>query len=316
MSWKVLTCFRRRKQRYAAQSDAPEESEAEEEEKTSPSQHKDSQSLSGETPDPQSGSRRSREDGPDASRSKRMRGEKASSLSASQVSSRSDTAVCNSWMPTASAIAGRFGSAMPPYNIPFSDICLGKNFPEEQGARVEGFVYNWNVIVENFNKDPAAYSERLSQARDRFGKFSKRGQLEHLHNGALEAGIPCAVPRGIACTRCRPGAARLRDSDVNGYTGIRVPDDLKELRAVVAREAPNVVGDYNVRTVFTPAVHGGLRTPSPFRNVLHQDVPQFPRILLGRESSPTNTKTNRTSVRSSIMHNALNNPTHCTPCVP
>ncbi|GMF29862.1 unnamed protein product [Phytophthora lilii] len=155
----------------AFKSNAPEEGKAEEEEKASPTQHKNFQYLSGKTPDPQSGSRRLREDGPDASRSKRLRGESDSSLSASHVLSRSDTVLRDPWMPTDSAIAGRFGSTMPPYNTPF---------------------------------------------------------------------------------------------DVNRYTGIRVPDDLKELRAVVAREAPNVVGDYNVRTVFTPAVHGGLPTPSPF----------------------------------------------------
>ncbi|GMF64655.1 unnamed protein product [Phytophthora lilii] len=99
------------------ESNGPEEGEAEEEEKASPSQHKDSQSLSGKTPDPQSGSRRLREDDPDASRSKRLRGESESSLSASQVSSRSDAVLRHPSMPTASAIAGRFGSTMPPYNI-------------------------------------------------------------------------------------------------------------------------------------------------------------------------------------------------------
>ncbi|GMF33600.1 unnamed protein product [Phytophthora lilii] len=151
-------------------------------------------------------------------------------------------------MSTTSAIAGRFGSTMPPYNIPLY-VC--SNIGDDAVAR-------------KLNFESSTTQRHDYQAHDRFGKFSKRGQLERLHNGALEAGVPCAVPLGIACSRCRPGAARLTDSDANGYTGIRVPDDLKELRAVVAREALNVVGDYNVRTVVPPAVHGGLRTPSPF----------------------------------------------------
>ncbi|KAG2761155.1 hypothetical protein Pcac1_g26900 [Phytophthora cactorum] len=54
----------------------------------------------------------------------------------------------------------------------------------------------------------------------------------------------------------------------------------------------------------------GFVRPHHFRNVLHQDVPRFPCISVGRKSSPTNTKTSLISVRlrGFIAHDSLDYP--------
>ncbi|RAW20042.1 hypothetical protein PC110_g23516 [Phytophthora cactorum] len=54
----------------------------------------------------------------------------------------------------------------------------------------------------------------------------------------------------------------------------------------------------------------GFVCPHHFWNVLHQDVPRFPCIVVGRKSSPTNTKTSLISVhlRGFIAHHSLDYP--------
>ncbi|GMF35160.1 unnamed protein product [Phytophthora fragariaefolia] len=102
--------------------------------------------------------------------------------------------------------------------------------------------------------------------------------LLRLHWGAVEAGIPCAVPVGIACDHCHIGAVRVSERDINGYTGVRVPEELKTLHTNLiaqmsssaggGRSAPTrTVGDNSSRPSLTPFGGfggGGLRTPSPF----------------------------------------------------
>ncbi|GMF89529.1 unnamed protein product [Phytophthora fragariaefolia] len=79
--------------------------------------------------------------------------------------------------------------------------------------------------------------------------------------------------------------------DINGYTGVRVPEELKTLRTnLIAQMSssaaggrstlPRAVGDYSSRSSFTPFggfSGGGLRTPSPF--------PERP--ASGRSAAPT-----------------------------
>ncbi|GMF63417.1 unnamed protein product [Phytophthora fragariaefolia] len=96
---------------------------------------------------------------------------------------------------------------------------------------------------------------------------------------------------GIACEHCHVGAVRVSERDIYGYTGVRVPEELKALRTnLVAqmsssagggRSAPSrTVSDYSSRPSFTPFGGfggGGLRTPSPF--------PERP--ASGRSAAPT-----------------------------
>ncbi|KAG2886400.1 hypothetical protein C6341_g27166 [Phytophthora cactorum] len=64
-----------------------------------------------------------------------------------------------------------------------------------------------------------------------------------------------------------------------------------------------------VKTLRLHSVLGFVR-PHHFRNVLHQDVPRFPCISMGRKSSPTNTKTSLISVRlrGFIAHDSFDYP--------
>ncbi|GMF64163.1 unnamed protein product [Phytophthora fragariaefolia] len=162
----------------------------------------------------------------------------------------------------------------------------GSKLPEWQAL-----CQSWGAFVENFNKNPAGYHERVRLARERYERFSKRPKIDRLRWGAVEAGIPCAVPMGIACEHCHVGAVRVSERDINGYKGVRVPEELKTLRTnLIAqmsssaggrRSAPSrTEGDYSSRPSFTPFGGfggGGLRTPSPFQE----------RPASGRSAVPT-----------------------------
>ncbi|KAE8993630.1 hypothetical protein PR003_g19700 [Phytophthora rubi] len=141
----------------------------------------------------------------------------------------------------------------------------------------EALCQSWSAFVENFNRDPAGYRERVRSASERYERFSKRPKLLRLHDGAVEAGIPCAAPAGVACERCQAGAVRLSERDLNGYTGISVPVELTTLREKLITQLssesaegerntqPRAVGNYSSRSSFTPfggAAGGGIRTPS------------------------------------------------------
>ncbi|KAG3122609.1 hypothetical protein PI124_g22611 [Phytophthora idaei] len=128
---------------------------------------------------------------------------------------------------------------------------------------------SWNAFVENFNKDAKAYRARITAAQRRFETFSRRHVIDRLHNEAMEAGIPCAVPFGTACSHCPPGAERRSERDVTGYTSVHVPAQLHDLRVQLERrderrDTPSVSGDRSARAGLTSALRSGLRTPSPF----------------------------------------------------
>ncbi|KAE8891995.1 hypothetical protein PF003_g23978 [Phytophthora fragariae] len=76
----------------------------------------------------------------------------------------------------------------------------------------EALCQSWGAFVDNFNRDPAGYRERVRSAGERCERYSKRPKILRLHDGAVEAGIPCAVPSGVACERCQAGAVRLSRS--------------------------------------------------------------------------------------------------------
>ncbi|KAG3199704.1 hypothetical protein PC128_g5123 [Phytophthora cactorum] len=124
---------------------------------------------------------------------------------------------------------------------------------------------SWNPFVENFNRDAKAYRACITAAQHRFETFSRFHMIDRLHNEAMEAGIPCAVRFGTACSHCLPGAERLSERDVTGYTTVRVPVQLRDLRAQLERrDTPSASGYRSARAGVTPALRSGFRTPSPF----------------------------------------------------
>ncbi|KAG2761871.1 hypothetical protein Pcac1_g26316 [Phytophthora cactorum] len=302
--------------------------------------------------DPVTGSLRPHEDDPSASSSKRSRNdeEEKAPTPVTPSSPRSVPTERAPWMPSASEIASRFGATSPPNPIPLY-VCsaiiddaeaAAQHFDPMTNQRRDHFIglfhelrwhaskrtsrkskvpewvalcQSWNAFVENFNKDAKAYRARITAAQRRFGTFSRRHMIDRLHNEAMDAGIPCAVPFGAACSHCPPGAERFSERDVTGYTTVCVPAQLRDLlvqlgRRDEPRDTPSVSGDRSARAGVTPALRSGLRTPHHFRNVLHQDVPRFPCISVGRKFSPTNTKTSLISVRlrGFIAHDSLDYP--------
>ncbi|GMF49403.1 unnamed protein product [Phytophthora fragariaefolia] len=150
------------------------------------------------------------------------------------------------WMPTPSEIESRFGCTAPPSHVEWQALCQ-----------------SWGAFVENFNKDPAGYRERVSLARERYERFSKRPKIKRLHRGAVEAGFSCVVPMGIAFEHCHVGAVRVSERDINGYRGVRVPEELKALRTNLIVQLTSsdaggrstlqrAVGDYSSRSSFSP----------------------------------------------------------------
>ncbi|KAG3153249.1 hypothetical protein PC128_g22621 [Phytophthora cactorum] len=254
--------------------------------------------------EPVTGSRRPREDCPSASSSKCSRNEEEKAPTPVTPSSpRSVPTERAPWMPTASEIASRFGATSPPNRIPLyvcraiiddaeaaaqpfdpmtnqrRDYFIGlihklrwhaskKTSRKSKVPEWMAFCQSWNAFVENFNKDAKAYRARITAAQHHFETFSRRHMIDRLHNEAVEAGIPCAVPFGTACSHCPPGAERLSERDVTGYTTVRVPVQLRDLRVqlerrVERRDTPSISGDHSARAGVTPALRSGLRTPSP-----------------------------------------------------
>ncbi|KAG3121918.1 hypothetical protein PI126_g24362 [Phytophthora idaei] len=147
---------------------------------------------------------------------------------------------------------------------------------------------SWNAFVENFNKDAKACRARITAAQRRFEAFSRRHMIDRLHNEAVEAGIPCAVSFGTACSHCPPGAERLSELDVTGYTTVRVPVQLRDVRVQLERrderrDTPSVSGDRRARAGVTPVLRSGLRTPSPFPERPPSGRSAVPMYLGGQE---------------------------------
>ncbi|OWY96034.1 hypothetical protein PHMEG_00033804 [Phytophthora megakarya] len=142
-------------------------------------------------------------------------------------------------------------------------------------------------------------------------KYSITSVVQRVHEGSVNANMSCAVPEGVHCPHCSTGAPRISERDLLGYTTNRVPAIVKELRAKIAgtRQRPSVVSEHNIPRNTAPrsSVVGFVRLHH-FRNVRHQDVSGKPRISKETRLSPTNTKTNRTSVR--LRTGMVNNPIH------
>ncbi|KAG3165525.1 hypothetical protein C6341_g12348 [Phytophthora cactorum] len=275
--------------------------------------------------DPATGSCRRREDDPSASSSKHSRNDEEG-RAPTPITPSSPRPVPTErapWMPRASEIASRFGATSPPNLIPLY-VCsaiiddaeasaqhldsmtnqsldyyirlfrelrwhsLKKTSRKSKVPDWMALCQSWNAFVENFNKDAKAYRARITAAQQRFETFSRRHMIDRLHNDAMEAGIPYAVPFGAACSHCLPGAERLSKQVLTGYMFVRVPDQLRDRRVQLGRrderrETPSVSGDRSARAGVTPALRSGLRTPSSFPERPLSERSEFPMYLGGEE---------------------------------
>ncbi|KAG3128144.1 hypothetical protein C6341_g24695 [Phytophthora cactorum] len=204
-------------------------------------------------------------------------------------------------MPSASEIASRFGATSPPNPIPLY-VCsaivddaeaAAQNFDPMTNQRRDYFVglfhelrwhaskrtsrkskvpewvalcQSWNAFVENFNKDAKAYRARITAAQRRFEIFSRRHMIDHLHNEAMKASIPCAVPFGTACLHCHPLGLSVSPTETSPGTRLCV----YLLSCVVSAFNLNVV--MNVVTLRVSAVIAALVQALRLHSVLGFEI--------------------------------------------
>ncbi|KAG3130826.1 hypothetical protein PI126_g20325 [Phytophthora idaei] len=271
--------------------------------------------------EPVTGSRRPREDDPSASSSKRSHNdeEEKAPTPVTPSSPRSVPTERAPWMPSASEIASRFGATSPPIPLYVCSAVIddaeaaAQHFDPMTNQRRDYFIgrfhelrwhastrtsrkskvpewvalcQSWNAFVENVNKDAKGYRARITAAQLRFETFLRRHMIDRLHNEAMEAVIPCAVPFGTACSHCPPppGAECLSERDLTGYRAVRVPAQLRDLLVQLERrDTPSVSGDRSARAGVPPALRSGLRTPSPFPERPLSERSAVPMYLGGEE---------------------------------
>ncbi|KAG2779894.1 hypothetical protein PC111_g24611 [Phytophthora cactorum] len=151
---------------------------------------------------------------------------------------------------------------------------------------------SWDVFVENFNKDAKAYRARITVAQQRFETFSMRHMIDRLHNESMEAGYSVRSSLWNCVFALPPGAERLSERDLTGYTTVLVPVQLRDVRVQLERrderrDIPSVSGDRSARAGVTPALRSGLRTPSPFPERSPSERSAVP-MYLGGEKIPSN----------------------------
>ncbi|KAG2956682.1 hypothetical protein PC118_g24359 [Phytophthora cactorum] len=238
--------------------------------------------------EPVTGSRRPREDDPSASSSKRSRNNEEEKA---PTPVRCDFAIVDDAEAAAQHFDPMTNQRRDYFIGLFHELRWHASKRTSRKSKVPEWValcQSWNAFVEKFNKDAKAYRARITAAQRRFETFSRRHMIDRLHNEAIEAGIPCAVPFGTACSHSPPGAERLSERDATGYMTVRVPVQLRDLRVQLERrderrDTPSVSGDHSARAGVTPALRSGLRTPSPFPERPPSERSEVPMYLGGEE---------------------------------
>ncbi|KAE8877291.1 hypothetical protein PF003_g38556 [Phytophthora fragariae] len=231
------------------------------------------------------------------------------------------------WMPSPSEIRSRYGNTSPLgqyalYScsaINDDDVTEELDFDPATDQRRGYYVGLFHELRFYGNKKHSRKSkvtewEALCQSWARSLITSTATRLATASESALRESATSASrsgPRFCGCTRvqskrvfraqCRLalrasaaklGQCGLSERDLNGYTGISVPVELKALREKLITQLssesaegerntqPRAVGNYSSRSNFTPfggAADGGIRTPSPFPE----------RRSSGRSAAPT-----------------------------
>ncbi|GMF63117.1 unnamed protein product [Phytophthora fragariaefolia] len=151
---------------------------------------------------------------------------------------------------------------------------------------------SWGAFVENFNKDPAGYCERVRLTRERYERFSKRPKIDRLHWVQSKRELKALRTTLIA----------QMSSSATGECGT----------------LPRAVGDISSRSSFTPFGGfggGGLRTLSPFPERPASGRSVAPTYRGSGISSPTNMKMIWTQGPDPTINTSLDDPASCPLCV-
>jgi hypothetical protein len=68
---------------------------------------------------------------------------------------------------------------------------------------------SWNQFVVNGCANFHAILERVIAAEDRFIRFNPQGKAWEVHRACHTEQVSCAVPQGVNCPLCKPGAPRI-----------------------------------------------------------------------------------------------------------
>ncbi|OWZ02999.1 hypothetical protein PHMEG_00025344 [Phytophthora megakarya] len=204
----------------------------------------------------------------------------ALAITSERDATRTDDTVREPWMPSKSVIRDRYGALVPPNEIPLYvdnrivdtlKLLRSTSTIRRTKARILHLALSRAPVLELEEDFREKQIARVAGTLSKLKPFSKTSVVQRVHEGSVNANIPCAVPEGVHCPHCLAGAPLISERDLTGYTTNRVPANIKELRAklVCTRQHPSVVTEHNTprntapRSV-TPPVRGGLRTPSPF----------------------------------------------------
>ncbi|KAI9910966.1 hypothetical protein PsorP6_010564 [Peronosclerospora sorghi] len=87
----------------------------------------------------------------------------------------------------------------------------------------DALTQSWNAFVDNYNKSPDDYVNKVHVMRERFLKHSRTGKMEYIHFACIKEGLKCGVPSHLVCPRCTQGAPRLSEEELRGYGGFPYP---------------------------------------------------------------------------------------------
>ncbi|KAK1933798.1 hypothetical protein P3T76_011558 [Phytophthora citrophthora] len=298
-----------------------------------------------DTPDPPLGSRRPRDEIPDASSSKRPRSdEEASPMLRALTAPRTDPPVRAPWMPTEAQIHDRFGASSPPNTILLYSCNSINDDNVAKKVNFESETQRSDYYIGLFHELRYYAAKKTSRkAKCQSGRhFVSRGTPLLTISTKTRRHIASALSQLAVASTLTPAVVSVNASMINPWKrGSHVPfPSAHSARAarpgqhvslkVILRGTRSPVYPITSRSSVLVSSHAKLRVlwltaallvqdlilqvmvgfvrPHHFRNVLHQDVPRLPRISLGRKSSPTNTKTNPLRVRSLMSHDPLHNP--------
>ncbi|KAE9258760.1 hypothetical protein PR003_g35077, partial [Phytophthora rubi] len=155
------------------------------------------------------------------------------------------------WMPSPSEIRSRYGNTSPlgPYALYscsaitdddvtkeldfdpatdqrrdyyiglFHELRFYGNKKHSRKSKVtewEALCQSWGAFVDNFNRDPAGYRERVRSAGERYERYSKRPKILRLHDGAVEAGFRAQCRLALRASAAKLGQCGCPNGTLTG----------------------------------------------------------------------------------------------------
>lgn len=158
----------------------------------------------------------------------------------------------------------------------FTDLFLRLRFYEgKRPTSAVALTQAWNAFVDNFNRAPSVWMERLLRAEERFCSFSLSGRAMAVHRQSRESRVPCCVGSGFDCPLCVSTSLRLTRVEMNDRTNPWsrvVPPELRvacdALDTLVERRRDMIMANNTnvARGADAPGDYDGPRGRAPTRD--------------------------------------------------